>query len=69
MTLNKADWRALIRVLANPQNANKALRALMALKAPTPDAYEAACKALAHWRKEARRLGKLAGVAPREMSK
>jgi len=38
-------------------------------KAPTPDAYEAACKALAHWRKEARRLGKLAGAAPREMSK
>ncbi len=34
---------------------------------PTSDAYNAACKALAHWRKEAKRLGKLAGAIPREM--
>lgn len=34
---------------------------------PTTEAYEAACKALAHWRKEAKRLGKIAGVTPREM--
>jgi hypothetical protein len=34
--------------------------------APTADAYSAACKALAHWRKEARRLGRLAKVTPRE---
>lgn len=34
---------------------------------PTADAYNAACKALAHWRKEAKRLGRLAGVPPREM--
>lgn len=36
---------------------------------PTVDAYEAACKALAHWRKEAKRLGKIAGVTPREMKR
>ena len=35
--------------------------------APTPHAYAAACKALAHWRREAKRLGRLAGVKPREM--
>ena len=35
--------------------------------APTQDAYDATCKALAHWRKEAKRLGKIAGVTPREM--
>lgn len=34
---------------------------------PTQDAYDAACKALAHWRKEAKRLGKIAGVEPRKM--
>lgn len=34
---------------------------------PTQWAYEAACKALVHWRTEAKRLGKLAGVTPREM--
>lgn len=34
---------------------------------PTADAYEAACRALAHWRKEAKRLGRLAGTKPREM--
>ncbi len=37
-------------------------------QAPTQDAYEAACKALAHWREEAKRLGKIAGVEPREMT-
>lgn len=36
---------------------------------PTQWAYDAACKALAHWRKEARRLGRIAGQAPREMKK
>lgn len=36
-------------------------------RAPTQDAYDAACKALAHWRKEAARLGKIAGETPREM--
>ncbi len=36
---------------------------------PTVDAYATACKALAHWRKEAKRLGRLAGVAPREMKR
>jgi len=36
---------------------------------PTQDAYDAACKALAHWRKEAKRLGRLAGVTPREMKR
>ena len=36
---------------------------------PTQDAYAAACKALAHWRKEAKRLGRLAGVRPREMNR
>ncbi len=35
---------------------------------PTQDAYDAACKALAHWRKEARRLGRIAKVKPREMN-
>lgn len=34
---------------------------------PTPDAYYAACKALHHWREEAERLGKIAGVEPRTM--
>ena len=38
-------------------------------RSPTHDAYEAACKALAHWRKEAQRLGRLAGVTPREMKR
>lgn len=36
---------------------------------PTREAYEAACKALHHWRKEAKRLAKLAGVEPRQMAK
>lgn len=36
---------------------------------PTQDAYDAACKALRHWRAEAERLGKLAGVEPRQMAK
>lgn len=34
---------------------------------PTPEAYAAACMALTHWRAEARRLAKSAGVKPREM--
>lgn len=34
---------------------------------PTVEAYDAACKALWHWRKEAKRLAKLAGVEPRQM--
>jgi hypothetical protein len=34
---------------------------------PTRDAYEAACKALTHWRAEAQRLGGIAGEKPREM--
>jgi hypothetical protein len=36
---------------------------------PTTDAYDAACKALAHWRNEAKRLGRLAGITPREMKR
>lgn len=36
---------------------------------PTPWAYEAACKALRHWREEAQRLGKLAGQKPRQMKR
>lgn len=36
---------------------------------PTQDAYEAACKALHHWREEAARLAKLAGVEPRQMNR
>lgn len=35
---------------------------------PTRDAYDAACKALHHWRDEAHRLAKLAGVQPRGMN-
>jgi hypothetical protein len=35
---------------------------------PTQDAYDAACAALHHWRSEARRLAKLAGVEPRQMT-
>ena len=35
------------------------------IAAPTQDAYDAACRALAHWRAEAKRLGKIAGVKPR----
>lgn len=38
-------------------------------RAPTEWAYAQACQALAHWRKEARRLGKIAGVEPRDMKK
>ena len=34
---------------------------------PTQDAYNAACRALHHWRDEAARLAKLAGVEPRQM--
>lgn len=36
---------------------------------PTAYAYDAACKALDHWRKEAKRLGRLAGVTPRQMKR
>lgn len=36
---------------------------------PTRDAYDAACKALTHWRAEAQRLGRIAGEKPREMEK
>ena len=35
---------------------------------PTQDAYNAACKALTHWRAEANRLGSIAGQKPREMT-
>jgi hypothetical protein len=35
---------------------------------PTPDAYDAACRALNHWRSEAKRLGEVAGVEPRQLS-
>ena len=38
-------------------------------KRPTEWAYKQACKALAHWRKEAKRCAKLAGVMPRQMTK
>ncbi len=34
---------------------------------PTRWAYDQSCKAVRHWRREARRLAKLAGVEPREM--
>ena len=34
---------------------------------PTSYAYEAACKALWHWRSEAERLGAIAGEKPRQM--
>lgn len=34
---------------------------------PTPDAYDAACRALHHWRAEAKRLADLLGVKPRQM--
>jgi hypothetical protein len=46
----------------------EAARSLGSENYPTPDAYEAACRALAHWRKEARRLGRIAKVTPREMN-
>lgn len=36
---------------------------------PTQEAYDAACKALWHWRAEAERLGKIVGVKPREMKR
>jgi hypothetical protein len=36
---------------------------------PTQWAYDAACKALAHWRKEAKRLGRIAKVTPRDLPK
>lgn len=35
---------------------------------PTRHAYEAACRALAHWREEARRLGEVSGEPPRPMA-
>ena len=35
---------------------------------PTRDAYDAACKALHHWRAEAERLAKLAKQKPRQMA-
>lgn len=35
---------------------------------PTTWAYEQACKALRHWREEARRLGNLAGEEPRQLT-
>lgn len=35
---------------------------------PTRWSYDQACKALKHWRREARRIAKLAGVEPREMN-
>jgi hypothetical protein len=34
---------------------------------PTVWAYQQACKALDHWRGEAKRLGELAGVEPRTL--
>lgn len=34
---------------------------------PTSYAYEAACKAMWHWRAEAERLGAIAGEKPRQM--
>jgi hypothetical protein len=36
---------------------------------PTQDAYDAACRAIDHWREEARRLGEIAGETPRQMTK
>ena len=35
---------------------------------PTAWAYQQACRALDHWREEARRLGKIAGEEPRQMA-
>jgi hypothetical protein len=40
----------------------------VAATVPTRDAYSAACRALAHWRKEAKRLARIARVKPREMN-
>lgn len=36
---------------------------------PTEFAYDAACKALHHWRSEAKRLAELLGVEPRQMDR
>ena len=43
------------------------LEAMSANRSPTQFAYDAACKALEHWRQEARRLAKLAKTEPRGM--
>ena len=45
----------------------RAAHDLMAATTPTQDAYDAACKALHHWRAEAARLALLAGIEPRQM--
>lgn len=36
---------------------------------PTEWAYQQACRALEHWREEAKRLGGIAGEVPRQMAK
>lgn len=59
-------WRAEAPTMA--ALFRRAASDLMSATTPTQDAYDAACKALDHWRAEASRLGKLAGVEPRQMN-
>ncbi len=58
-------WRAEAPTMA--ALFRRAARDLMGATTPTHDAYDAACKALRHWRDEAARLGALAGEEPRQM--
>lgn len=59
-------WRAEAPTMA--AMFRRAAHDLMDATTPTQDAYDAACKALTHWRAEANRLGSIAGQKPREMT-
>lgn len=58
-------WRAEAPTMA--ALFRRAAHDLMGATTPTQDAYDAACKALHHWRAEAERLGNVAGEKPRQM--
>ncbi len=58
----------MVTAFSDAHNRIRDLEAQLADR-PTRDAYDAACKALTHWRKEAARLGRMAGVIPREMKR
>ncbi|MEQ1671412.1 MAG: hypothetical protein ABL893_11180, partial [Hyphomicrobium sp.] len=61
------DQVAMLRsTLTEARQENKTLRRELASR-PTSWAYEQACKALHHWRAEAKRLGHIAGEEPEEM--
>jgi hypothetical protein len=59
-----AKDRALIEANARIMDLERQLS-----ERPTNWAYEAACKALWHWRVEAERLGKICGEEARKMGK